>query len=746
MTLATEVNPRVVNKKIKQLEGELWVHAAGHAWVRSPEGVEVYLYPSQVEGLLHHDTVRVILDREPARKGRQTGTVQAVLSRYAHTLVGILDHLDRGAAYPPYSHYFVHVLGKHHPQALTLQAPTDQTQAKAWLQAKGQVVVVRVDEKAKLGSLPIVHLTEILGDPQQSGIEIEIAVRQHGLPFVFSAKAVELAHALPKQVQKWEHQGREDLRHLPFVTIDGEDARDLDDAVYVQSEKNTKSQADGWRLWVAVADVSHYVTPGTELDSAAYERATSVYFPRRVIPMLPEPLSNGLCSLNPGVERLSLVCEMQINAKGQLQNYRFYSAVICSQSRLTYTQVNAFIEKEKPQTHHVPAWLHVPLKEFYQLFQALHLARQARGALEFESTQTHIVCRSDGQIERIEPYVRGDAHRMIEEAMLCANVCAADFLAAHTHPGLFRVHEAPTLAKTQVLWDYLQVLGLSPPWQREVVPSGKQLQTLAEKTRTRSDVSVIHTLLLRTMQQAVYVTKKSIPALSSLKSLESLKSSDSSDLRHFGLAVSHYTHFTSPIRRYPDLVVHRLIKALSLGLDLIPPMEAVQWVKKGAKEGLKEGQGKGSKSKVLSKMEVDQLAWQEVGAHCSRYERRADEASRDVQTWLKCQYVKQHEGSVFEGTVTSVTEFGLFVLLDGIYVEGLLHVTQLGADRWHYDAKAYCWRGERTDRVWGLGQKLGVQVARVDIDARKIDLVLAISPSSPSQVPTSKRRIYKECQ
>jgi ribonuclease R len=555
---------------------------------------------------------------------------------------------------------------------------------------------------------------------------------------------LELAQAFPKQVQALDYQGREDLRSLPFVTIDGEDARDLDDAVYVQSEKNSKNQADGWRLWVAVADVSHYVAAGTELDAAAYERATSVYFPRRVIPMLPESLSNGLCSLNPGVERLSLVCEMQIDAKGQLQNYRFYSALICSQSRLTYTQVNAFLagkdlgsyalEPVDPLDPLDQFQLHAPLKEFHRLYQALHLARQARGALEFESTQTHMVCNANGQIERIEPYIRGDAHKMIEEAMLCANVCAADFLAAHSHPGLFRVHEAPTLVKTQVLWDYLQVLGLSPPWKREEVPSGKKLQALAEKTRDRPDVSVIHTLLLRTMQQAMYVTKKYVAPHAKP---ELRPEPDSAELSHFGLAVTHYTHFTSPIRRYPDLVVHRLIKALSLGFEAVPPTEAVRCVH----ESLTGAKDKGIRSKVPSKMEMNQLAWQEVSAHCSRYERRADEASRDVQTWLKCQYVKQHEGSVFEGTVTAVTEFGLFVLLDGVYVEGLLHVTQLGAGRWHYDAKAYCWRGERTEEIWGLGHKLNVQVARVDIDARKIDLVLAISPR---QVLTSKRRINKE--
>jgi ribonuclease R len=686
-------------------QGLLWVYPAGHGLVRAEHEQEIFISPIQMRGLLHQDVLELSVDLRPDTKGRHTGTVQRIVRRQPHCLVGVLE--KQGVTYQ------VRVLDKHHPDPIILTS-CSAFPKEAWRQALGKIVAVWVNEEACLDTPPTAHLTEILGDPQQSGIEIEIAIRRHGVPFAFSAMALQQVERLPEHVQAQDVPGREDLRTWPFVTIDGEDARDLDDAVYVEPEQ----QGKGWRLWVAVADVSHYVPDGSALDEAAYERATSVYFPRRVIPMLPEKLSNGLCSLNPNVVRLSLVCEMRISAKGKIQDYRFYSALIQSQARLTYTQVNAFLEGEKGAVQSLGV-LQKPLKDFYQLYSALHPARQTRGALEFESMQTQVICNAAGQIERIEPYVRGEAHRMIEEAMLAANICAADFLAAHSHPGLFRVHEAPTLPKIQGLRDYLQALGLSVPWAHNMVPTAAQFQVLADQTRDRPDSPAIHSMLLRTMQQAIYT-----PRLAG------------SPEGHFGLALSNYTHFTSPIRRYPDLIVHRLIKALSLGEEALPPVQAVLAVQAELKSEPSSPSKKGGSPRV-SLPRLYALAWQTLGMHCSHHERRADEASRDVQTWLKCQYMQQHVGTPFTGTVSAVTNFGLFVLLQDAYVEGLLHVSQLGSDYWSHDQKAQRWQGRHTGQSWGLGDTICVQVARVDIDTRKIDLVLA--STSTAAAPTKRR-------
>jgi ribonuclease R len=423
---------------------------------------------------------------------------------------------------------------------------------------------------------------------------------------------------------------------------------------------------------VAIADVSHYVKPGEVLDGDAVERCTSVYFPRRVIPMLPEKLSNGLCSLNPEVDRLSMVCDMVVDADGQTVAYQFYPAVICSHARLTYTEVAAVLAN----THGPEAVRRrelVPhLLDLHDVYKALLGARGRRGAVDFETPETQLVCDENGRIERIVPRTRNEAHRLIEEAMLAANVCAAEFMAQAEHPALFRVHEGPTVQKRQTLQAALRSLGINANVPDPLKPA--DLQALALATRERPDAAQVHMLLLRSMQQALYTPYNE---------------------GHFGLAYPAYTHFTSPIRRYPDLLVHRVIKAILAGK--------------------KYGQGKGEEALKW---------WEHIGLQCSANERRADEASRDVEAWLKCRYMRDRLGEDFLGHVTAVAPFGLFVQLESLFVEGLVHITELGGEYFRFDEARQELRGERTGVRYGLGARLHVQVGRVDLDGRRIEFRL----------------------
>jgi ribonuclease R len=487
-----------------------------------------------------------------------------------------------------------------------------------------------------------------------------------------------------------------DLRDVPLVTIDGEDARDFDDAVYAEPFKSGrgKSAVEGWRLLVAIADVSHYVKPGDPLDDDAYERATSVYFPRRVIPMLPEKLSNGLCSLNPEVERLAMVCDMVVKADGTLHAYQFYAAVIESKARLTYTEVAAILLNTRgPEAARrsavVPQLLHL-----HEVYRALLKQRSQRGAMDFESTETQIVCDEQGRIEKIVPRTRNEAHRLIEEAMLAANVCAAEFIAEHEHVSLFRVHEGPTPEKRAALQVQLKTLGV--PAQLSESPTPAEMAAIAAATAERPDALQIHTLLLRSMQQAIYTAHNH---------------------GHFGLAYPAYTHFTSPIRRYPDLLVHRVIKAVLARrkYHLAPS------AKTRAPERRRAGKPQRTHTKPLTQeMEL----WEAAGGHCSANERRADEASRDVEAWLKCRYMREKLGEEFSGTVTAVAGFGLFVTLDGLYVEGLVHITELGGEYHRFDDARGELRGERSGIRYAMGSRVRVQVSRVDLDGRKIDFRL----------------------
>jgi ribonuclease R len=497
-----------------------------------------------------------------------------------------------------------------------------------------------------------------------------------------------------------------DLTDVPLVTIDGEDARDFDDAVYCEptTQGRGKNAARGWRLLVAIADVSHYVETGTAIDTDAYERATSVYFPRRVIPMLPEKLSNGLCSLNPDVDRLCMVCDMFVSSEGEVTAYQFYPAVMHSHARFTYTEVAAILANTRGPEAAKRKDRIQDLIHLHDVYRALLAARAKRGAVDFETTETQIICDESGRIEKIVPRTRNDAHRLIEEAMLAANVCSADFIGQSKHAGLFRVHEGPTPEKNELLRNYLKATGVGLTISED--PSPAEFQAIAIATKERPDAQQIHSMLLRSMQQAIYTPHNS---------------------GHFGLAFEAYTHFTSPIRRYPDLLVHRVIKAI-LGktryhLPALPtPGEAhAKLSKRIEKSEAAKMKISGEKPKKVS---AELMAWQAAGLHCSANERRADEASRDVEAWLKCKYMREHLGEEFGGVVTAATSFGLFVTLDAMYVEGLIHITELGGEYFRFDEARQELRGERTGIRYAIGTRVRVQVSRVDLDGRRIDFRL----------------------
>jgi len=565
----------------------------------------------------------------------------------------------------------------------------------------GQVVAIELTEQPSLYSQPVGRVTEVLGEIDDPGMEIEIAVRKYEVPHRFSSETLAQAAGLPDKIRAVDRKDRIDLTDVALVTIDGEDARDFDDAVYCEPAKigRGKSAADGWRLVVAIADVSHYVKPGEPIDQDAYERATSVYFPRRVIPMLPEKLSNGLCSLNPNEDRLAMVCDMLITAGGEIHAYQFFPAIICSHARFTYNEVAAILSNTRGSEAARRKDLVPHLLDLHGVYRALLKERAKRGAVDFESTETQIICDDNGRIEKIVPRTRTEAHKLIEEAMLAANVCSADFIAQAKHASLYRVHEGPTPEKKTLLQNYLRQLGLGLSISDDPKPG--EYQVIAAATKDRPDAQQIHTMLLRSMQQAIYTGTNS---------------------GHFGLAYEAYTHFTSPIRRYPDLLVHRVIKALLQGKRYN--------LGSGATEAL---------SKARKAAGAEDERWEIAGAHCSTNERRADEASRDVEAWLKCRYMREHLGEEFGGTVSAVTSFGLFVQLDGLYVEGLVHITELGGEYFRFDEVRQELRGERSGVRYTVGARVRVQVSRVDLDGRKIDFRMVHEGEDAALATRSKR-------
>ena len=673
------------NSLLAEFEGVVSGHRDGHGFVIRDDGqADIYLPSNEMRAVLHKDRVKARIVRLD-RKGRPEGRVTEIVERSEAPIIGrLLQESGVWLVAPEDKRYGQDVLI---PKGATGTAKT------------GQVVVVELTEPPALFGQPVGRVKEVLGEIDDPGMEIEIAVRKYGVPHIFSDLAMAQARALPDHVRAADHKNRVDLRDVPLVTIDGEDARDFDDAVYCEPAKVGRGK--GWRLLVAIADVSHYVQTGSAIDVDAYDRATSVYFPRRVIPMLPEKLSNGLCSLNPGVERLCMVCDMLVNAKGEVHAYQFYPAVMFSHARFTYTEVAAILQNTRgPEAAQRKAL--VPyLLNLHDVYRALLVARQARGAVDFETTETQIVCDDAGRIEKIIPRTRNDAHKLIEEAMLAANVCSADFISQGKQAGLFRVHEGPTPEKQEILRNYLKAMGV--PQTISDNPKPSEFQHIASATKDRPEAQQIHTMLLRSMQQAIYTPINS---------------------GHFGLAFEAYTHFTSPIRRYPDLLVHRVIKAIlnqqRYQLPQLPtPGEAHAKLSKRL-----ASRAKPAGDQPAKKPSVDTLAWQAAGLHCSANERRADEASRDVEAWLKCKYMREHLGEEFSGVVSSVTSFGLFVTLDAMYVEGLVHITELGGEFFRFDEARQELRGERTGIRYALGSRVNVQVSRVDLDGRRIDFRL----------------------
>ncbi len=672
-----------------EFEGVVSGHRDGHGFVVRDDGQpDLYLPPNEMRAVLHRDRVKARILRQD-RKGRPEGRVTEILERSSSPIIGrLLQESGVWLVAPEDKRYGQDVL-----------VPKGATGAAK----PGQVVVVELTEPPALYGQPVGRVKEVLGEIDDPGMEIEIAVRKYGVPHQFSEAALAQARGLPDKVRASDKKHRVDLTDVPLVTIDGEDARDFDDAVYCEPAKVGRGK--GWRLLVAIADVSHYVETGAPIDVDAYDRATSVYFPRRVIPMLPEKLSNGLCSLNPEVERLCMVCDMLINAKGEIHAYQFYPAVMYSHGRLTYTEVAAVLQNTRGPEAQLRKALVPHLLNLHDVYRALLQARGQRGAVDFETTETQIVCDESGHIEKIVPRTRNEAHKLIEEAMLAANVCSAEFIAQGKHPGLFRVHEGPTPEKLETLRQYLKALAV--PHSVSDQPRPMEFQQIAAATESRPDAQQIHQMLLRSMQQAIYSPHNS---------------------GHFGLAFEAYTHFTSPIRRYPDLLVHRVIKSIlaerKYQLPSLPtPGEAhAKLAKRLADKG-----GRGAKpgsAGVSKKVSSELLAWQAAGLHCSANERRADEASRDVEAWLKCKYMREHLGEEFTGLVTAVTSFGLFVTLESLYVEGLVHITELGGEYFRHDEARQELRGERTGIRYALGTRVRVQVSRVDLDGRRIDFRL----------------------
>lgn len=633
--------------KLDLIRGRVQGHPDGFGFlIRDDAGPDIFLGPKEMDKVLHGDRVVARLSGTD-RRGRPEGKIVEVLERAQQRLVGRL--------YSEHGVLFVVAEDKRISQDFLV--PLNETHGAQ----PGQVVMVELITQPSRQSQPVARVVEVLGNYADPGMEIEIALRKHDLPYVFAQEVERLAEKFPDGVTEADRRGREDLRDLPLVTIDGETAKDFDDAVYCEPQG-----AGGFRLIVAIADVSHYVRHGDALDREALKRGNSVYFPRRVIPMLPERLSNGLCSINPEVERLCVACDMKIDARGDIKSYRFYPAVMRSHARLTYTLVAAMLEGADDEAARKHRRLLPQLQSLYKLYKLLAKARERRGAIDFETIETQMIFNAQGKIERIVPVKRNDAHRLIEECMLAANVCASDFLREHDHPMLYRIHEGPTPEKLTALREFLKGFGYNLTGGDE--PHALDYAKLLAKIRDRPDAQLLQTAMLRSLRQAVY---------------------SPDNVGHFGLAYESYTHFTSPIRRYPDLLVHRSIKAALAGKRYEPG------------------------------------DWHELGARCSMTERRADDATRDVEAWLKCYYMQDKVGETFEGSISGVTAFGAFVALDGVYVEGLVHISELGADYYHFDAAKHHLLGERTGRRFRLGDRLRVQVARVDLETSKIDFVLA---------------------
>jgi ribonuclease R len=652
------------------VQGRVIGHRDGFGFlVTDDEGDDVYLSARQMHALFHGDRAMVRITGVD-RRGRREGDVVDILKRNTHTIVGRF-YTESGVNFvTPDSKRIAHDIAI--PAAETGEA------------RHGQIVSVEIIEQPGKRKPPVGRVAEVMGDHMAPGMEIDIAILSHEIPQAWPSAVEQEISGLGRDVPKDAISGREDLRGVPLVTIDGADSRDFDDAVFCEATK------DGWRLLVAIADVAHYVHPDTALDREAFDRGNSVYFPERVIPMLPEVLSNGLCSLNPDVDRLCLVCEMMFDKDGQMTGSRFVDAVMRSHARFTYHEVAAILVDEDKQVRKQYRQLVPHLEDLYRLYKTLRKVRNKRGAIDFETTETRIVFGKDRKIERIIPLLRNDAHMVIEECMIAANVATATFLERHKMPTLYRIHATPAGEKITELQEFLKEMGLALRGGDK--PTAKNYSALLKQVKGRPDEHLINTVLLRSMPRAEY---------------------NPDNIGHFGLAHEHYAHFTSPIRRYPDLLVHRAIRHILSG-------------------------------KQAGSFKYNQVAMQELGEHCSTTERRADDATRDAVDWLKCEYMLDKVGETYAGIISSVTSFGIFVELQEIYVEGLVHVTAMGNDYYHFDPTRHWLMGERTNRIYRLGDQLDVRVVQVNLDERKIDFELAEKPAGEKTGKKARKKTGKK--
>ncbi len=648
--------------KMDMVSGRVSGHPDGFGFLIPDEkGEDVFLSPREMRQVLHGDRVMArVIGIDP--RGRREGVVVEVLERARTSVVGRYVVRDG----------MVFVVPEEKRIAQDIVIPRGGEGGAT----EGQMVVVEITAPPTRRTAPAGRVVEVLGDHMAPGMEIQVAIRSHDIPYIWPETVSREAEKFSSEVPVTSIEGRFDLRDLPLVTIDGEDARDFDDAVYAAYTGNT------WRLIVAIADVSYYVKPGTGLDREAYQRGNSVYFPQHVIPMLPEVLSNGLCSINPHVDRLCMACEMQIDNSGKISKYRFLEAVMRSRARLTYTKVADILVEKDAALSREYADVVPHLEALYGLYKVLHAARMKRGAVDFELPETRIVFDEKRKIKRIVPLQRNDAHRLIEECMLAANVCAAEILRKHKVPAPYRIHEGPSVEKLNDLREFLSEIGLS--LSGGASPEAQHYSKLIKAVEKRPDSRLIQTVLLRSLSQAVY---------------------SPDNIGHFALGYPNYTHFTSPIRRYPDLLVHRAIK------------------------------------NIIAHRPADitlELAKQQ-GEHCSITERRADEATREVIRWLKAEFMMDKISEEFDGYISGVTNFGIFVELVEVYVDGLVHITALGNDYYHFDAAHHRLMGERTRQIYRLGDKVRVRVVRVDLDEAKIDFELVGSTNAKTKPAHSQR-------
>ena len=650
--------------RVDMVRGRVQGHPDGYGFL-IPEhgGQDMFLSAKEMRKVLHGDTTLAKV-RRIDRRGRLEGTIVEVLERGNETLVGRL-HVQDGLSF---------VVPDNTRISQDIFIPEN---ARAGAR-HGKIVVAEITRQPDKRKQPIGRIVEVLGDHLEPGMEIEIAIRKYGIPHQWPETISGQVERVPDTVRARERDGRVDLRNLPLVTIDGEDAKDFDDAVFAR-----RTGGGQWELIVAIADVSHYVGHGTALDREGYLRGNSVYFPERVVPMLPEVLSNGICSLNPDVDRLCFACVMEIDKQGEVIDYRFEPAVMRSHARLTYTRVAAALLNGDGEDQ-VPRDLLPRLRDLYDLSRILNRRRSERGTIELELPETRIVFDEGKKIQHIEPVQRNDAHRLIEECMLAANVCAADFLIRTKGPGIYRVHERPDAEKIEDARAFIGEFGLVLKGGKEPTPG--DFAEVVERCEGEPFSHVVQVTLLRSLKQAEY-------------------SADLSE--HFALGFERYTHFTSPIRRYPDLMVHRLIKQ-------------------------RIGQGRS--------VDLDHDRLDRIAEHCSVTERRADEATRDVIQWLKAEFMLDRVGEEFDGVVTSVAEFGVFVELVDLYVEGLVHVTALGEDYFHYDPSRRRLTGEHSGVMFQIGEELRVRVVRVDIDQAKIDFELVEGSAKPRRNRRGGRR------